>query len=72
LETNGKKSSTKCTRALNIRYFFISDQVEKGNVQIQYCPTDEMTADYMTKPLSGKNLGNLGAASWGFVPVTIS
>jgi hypothetical protein len=29
LETNGKKSSGKQTRALNIRYFFITDQVER-------------------------------------------
>ena len=34
LETNGKKSSGKRTRALNIRYFFLTDQVEKGNVTI--------------------------------------
>jgi hypothetical protein len=32
LETNGKKSSGKQTRALNICYFFITDQVEKGNM----------------------------------------
>jgi hypothetical protein len=29
------------------------DQVEKGNLLIEYCPTDEMVVDYMTKPLSG-------------------
>ena len=54
LEKNGKKSSSKRTRAINIRYFFITDQIEKGNLVIEYCPTDEMTADYMTKPLQGK------------------
>ena len=54
LEENGKKSSGKRTRALNIRYFFMTDQVEKGNARIEYCPTDEMIADYMTKPLQGQ------------------
>jgi hypothetical protein len=53
LAKNGKRSSSKRTRALNIRYFFVTDQVEKGNLTIEYCPTDEMVADYMTKPLSG-------------------
>jgi hypothetical protein len=53
LAKNGKRSSSKRTRALNIRYFFVTDQVEKGNLSIEYCPTDEMVADYMTKPLSG-------------------
>jgi hypothetical protein len=41
LETNGKKSSGKRTRALNIRYFFITDQVEKGNTQIEHCGTND-------------------------------
>jgi hypothetical protein len=54
LEKNGKKSSSKRTRAINIRYFFLTDQSEKGNVQIEYCPTGEMIADYMTKPLQGQ------------------
>ena len=30
LESNGRRSSSKRTRALNIRYFFLTDQVEKG------------------------------------------
>jgi hypothetical protein len=41
LETNGKKSSGKRTRALKIHYFFLTDQVEKRNVTIVYCPTDD-------------------------------
>jgi hypothetical protein len=54
LETYGKKSSGKRTRALNIRYFFITDQVKKGNVDIKYCPTDAMIGDFHTKPLQGE------------------
>ena len=50
---NGKRSSSKRTRAINIRYFFLTDQIEKGNVRVEYCPTKEMWADYMAKPLSG-------------------
>jgi len=51
LENNGKRSSGKRTRAINIRYFFLTDQVEKGNLRIEYCPTAEMNGDYMSKPL---------------------
>ena len=54
LEENGKRSSSKRTRAFNIRYFFLTDQIEKGKIQVEYCPTTEMIADYMTKPLQGK------------------
>jgi hypothetical protein len=53
LEINGKKSSTKRTRALNIRYFFLTDQVQKGLIKIEYCPTGELIADFQTKPLQG-------------------
>ena len=54
LEKNGKKSSGKRTRTLNIRYFLITDQCKKGNLKITYCPTDEMVADFMTKGLTGE------------------
>jgi hypothetical protein len=54
LEINGKRSSGKRTRALNICYFFLTDQVEKGNVHIEYCPTDDMVRDFHAKPLQGE------------------
>jgi hypothetical protein len=56
LETNGKRSSSKRTRAINIRYFFIADQVDKGNIEIKYCPTNQMIGDFFTKSLQGKKL----------------
>jgi len=54
LETNGRASAGKRSRALNIRYFFLTDQVERGNLSIEFCPTNEMVGDYMTKPLQGE------------------
>jgi hypothetical protein len=39
---------------LNIRYFFITDQVEKGKAQIEHCGTNNMVGDFFTKPLQGK------------------
>ena len=54
LEQNGKKSSSKRTRALNIRHFYLTDQIEKGHVTVVYCPTGEMIADFMSKQLPGK------------------
>jgi hypothetical protein len=58
LEKNGKRSSGKRTRALNIRYFFLTDQIEKGNVSVEYYPTKEMIGDYMSKPLQRKLFKN--------------
>ena len=54
LEKHGRKSAGKRSRALNVRYFFVTDQVEKGNVMIEYCGTEKMVADFMTKPLQGE------------------
>ena len=54
LEKNGKRSSSKRTRAFNIRYFFLTDQIEKGNLSVEYCPTDQMIGDFWTKPKQGK------------------
>jgi hypothetical protein len=53
LEKNGKRSSSKRTRAINICYFFVKDQVEKKTSKVEYCPTGEMVSDFMTKPLQG-------------------
>ena len=53
LEKNGRQSSTKRTRHINIRYFFVKDRVASKEVKIEHCPTLEMLADYFTKPLQG-------------------
>ena len=53
LEKNGQKSMGQRSRHINIRYFFVTDQIEKGNVEIEYCPTDKMVGDYLSKPLQG-------------------
>ena len=53
LEEYGRQSSGKKTRHLDIRYYFVTDNVNKGAVQIRYCPTRDMTTDFFTKPLQG-------------------
>jgi hypothetical protein len=49
------KSTSKRTRHINIRYFFVKDRIEvTKEVEVQYLPTDEMVADILTKPLQGE------------------
>ena len=55
LENNGRSSSSRQIKHLNIRYFFITDHIKKGELKIEYCPTDDVIADFFTKPLQGKN-----------------
>ena len=46
-------STNKRTRHINIRYFYLKNKVEEGEVVLEYKPTDEMIADVLTKPLQG-------------------
>ncbi len=54
LETNGRASSSKRTRHIEIWYYYVADRVAKGDLRVVWCPTDEMIADFLTKPLQGK------------------
>ncbi len=53
LEKNGKASSGKRTKHINMRYFFVTDRVAKRDVSVEWCPTGDMTGDFLTKPLQG-------------------
>jgi hypothetical protein len=53
LEKNGKASSSKRTKHMNIRYFFVIDRIANNELSVEWCPTGQMIADYMTKPLQG-------------------
>ena len=53
LAENGRHSAGKRSRHLNIKYFYITDKLEQKEMEIQYCPTDDMVGDYNTKPLQG-------------------
>ena len=66
LETNGRASAGKRSRHMNIRYFFVTDQVNKNLASISYCPTDDMDSDYHTKPLQGKKFHKFRARIMGF------
>jgi hypothetical protein len=49
---NGR-SNRERTRHIDIRYFFITDRIERGEIEVLYKPTQEILADIMTKPLTG-------------------
>ncbi len=54
LETNGQASSSKRTRHIEIWYYYVANQVAKGDLRVVWCPTDKIIADFLTKPLQGK------------------
>ena len=50
---NGKASSGKRTKHINIRYFVVADRINLNELTVEYCPTGSMTGDFFTKPLQG-------------------
>ena len=66
LEINGKMSSGKRTKHMNVRYFFIADRVGAGDFVIDDCHTDEMVGDFFTKPLQGSKYKYFRALIMGF------
>ena len=52
LIAKGRSTSEK-SRHINIRFFFVKDRVDAGEVKVEYLPTGAMIADVLTKPLQG-------------------
>ena len=45
LEQNGRSSSSKRTKHIKSRYFFIQDKIADGDLEVDHCPTERMWAD---------------------------
>uniref|UniRef100_A0AAV1UB76 RxLR effector candidate protein n=1 Tax=Peronospora matthiolae TaxID=2874970 RepID=A0AAV1UB76_9STRA len=49
----------KRTKHIDIRYHFVRKRVESGEVVLEYCPTQDMLADMMTKPIAAVQFENI-------------
>jgi hypothetical protein len=65
IEKNGRRSCGPNSRHIDIRYFFIKDRLGLESFDIQYCPTEQMLADFFTKPLQGSLFRKLRAVIMG-------
>lgn len=54
LMKNGRLSSGKRMKHHDIRYFYVKELLDRGVVKIEHCSTEDMVADFFTKPLHGK------------------
>ena len=61
LEKNGRVSSSKRTKHIKAKYFLIKDYYDAEEIDIKFCPTDEMWADILTKPLQGQRFRDMRA-----------
>jgi hypothetical protein len=42
LETNRRASSSKWTKHIKVKYFLIKDKVDREEITIEHCPTEQM------------------------------
>ena len=52
-----------------MRYFFITDRISKGEVRVEWCPTGDMVADFLTKPLQGSIFKKFRDVIMGALPM---
>ena len=69
LEKNGRKSSSKRTKHIEVRYYYMADHIAKGDLTVVWCLTDKMIADFLTKPLQGRMFIQFRHALMGAVPM---
>ena len=53
LEVNVKRSSSKRTRHINIRFFLVTDAIAKEECEVKWISRNYMFADYFTKAQQG-------------------
>ena len=46
-------SSSKSTKHIHVRFFYIKDFIDCGDMSVEYFPTGEICADILTNPLQG-------------------
>jgi hypothetical protein len=51
---NGRLSSSERTKHISIRYFWLKERVDSGDICVEYCKTEVMLANILTKALVGK------------------
>ena len=50
---NGQPSSQR-TRHINVKYYYLREQIELGDLEVVHTRTESMVADILTKPVQGK------------------
>jgi hypothetical protein len=61
LAINGYVSSSKRTKHIKAKYFFVHHFHNNHELDLQYCPTEQMWADIITKPLQDPKFRSMRA-----------
>jgi hypothetical protein len=68
LETNGKAGSSKRTKHIKVKYFYVKDKINQGEIIVEHCPTEQMWTDINTKPKQGAVFREFRAQMMGIKP----
>ena len=68
LVKNGNSNSDR-TKHIELRHFFVKQYLDDGTFTLLHCPTEEMIADILTKPLQGPQFFKLRALVLGHVAI---
>ena len=71
LECNGWDSCGQKSRHINIRYFWIKYSLKDEKNKFEYCPTEQMLADFFTKSLQGNLFKKCRQVVMGWDPISI-
>ena len=71
MERNGRQSAGPRSRHINIRFFFVKDRIQKGEVHLMYCPTEHMVADFFSKPTQGALFKYFRNIVMGYAPTPV-
>jgi len=67
---NGRRSSGKQSRHVNIRFFWVADILREHRIAVEYCSTHIMLGDFFTKPLQGSLFRLMRDVVQGLRPVS--
>ena len=67
---NKGKSVSHRTRHIKVKYFFVKEFLDNGDFILVHCPTKQMIADILTKPLQGEALYSLRDLILGYSAIS--
>ena len=71
MERNGRQSAGPRSRHIDIRFFFVKDRIQKGEIHLAYCPTKQMVGDFFSKPLQGPLFRYFRNIVMGYAPTPV-
>ena len=66
LEGNGHALRLSSTKHINVLYFFMKNQIDKGSMIVEHFSANNMVNDYSPSPCRAENSNISDPASWVF------